>query len=74
MTLHKITSNIRTGIQQNIIKDIDTLKNNLLRVYEQIYGYDLNSLRNRLKKLKSMKAVSIQDVRHGLATLNIIER
>ena len=73
MTLYKITSKIKTGIEQNIIKDIENLKNTLIKLYEASYGYDLELLRSRLKKMKSMKTVAVQEVRHGLQTLNIIE-
>jgi len=46
-----------TGIEQNIIKDIDKLKNTLIRLYESNYSYDLGILRSRLKKMKAMKTV-----------------
>lgn len=57
MTLQRLGATIRTGIEQNIIKDIENLKNSLVRMYENSFGYDLEELRRRLKKMKKMKNV-----------------
>lgn len=73
MSLFSIANKLKTGLQTNIFKDTDLLKNSLMKIYENIYGYDFDVIRYRLKRLKPMKTVSISDVRHALQTLNIVE-
>lgn len=72
MNLFNIANKFKTGVQMHIFKDIDYLKNSLMKIYENIYGYDLDFIRHRLKRLKPMKTVAISDVRHALQTLNIV--
>lgn len=57
MNLFKIAKSFKAGVQQNIFKDNEVLKQTLIKTYESIYGYDLDSLRKRLKKLKPMRTV-----------------
>lgn len=70
MTLQRLGATIRTGIEQNIIKDIENLKNSLIRMYENSFGYDLEELRKRLKKMKKMKNVLTVSPRYPSATLD----
>jgi hypothetical protein len=57
MSLFKIANKFNAGVQRNIFKDIDYLKSSLMRVYDTSYGYNLDVLRSRLKKLKHMRTV-----------------
>ena len=61
MNLFNISNNFKMGVQMNIFKDIDYLKSSLMKTYENIYGYDLDVIRRRLKKLKQMKTVGLSD-------------
>lgn len=57
MSLYKVTANLKTGIEQNITLDRNQLQDSLLRMYESTYGYDLDTLRTRLKPMRPMKIV-----------------
>jgi len=72
MTMYQIGKFMIKGEDETRITKQEHLIANLISIYQQTYGYDLDSLKRELTRMRPLKAVNHLDVSRALNILNIM--
>lgn len=73
MTLFKLSKYFSKGKRSNLVVRYEEMIENLTKIYEELYSYDFDNLKLKLKKMMPMKFCGIEETKEAIKLFNIRE-